>query len=65
MKGVVKWFNETKGFGFITGDDDKEYFVFYQDIQDEGFKTLEENENVEFEPGEGPKGLKAIQVMKT
>ena len=64
MKGVVKWFNDKKGYGFIADEEGNELFVHYQEIQGEGFKTLQENDNVEFEVGEGDKGPKAINVRK-
>jgi CspA family cold shock protein len=63
--GRVKWFNDAKGFGFIrqeTGGPD--IFVHYQQIIGEGFKTLEEGQQVEFELKEGPKGLLAERVSK-
>jgi len=62
--GKVKWFNETKGFGFVTMDDGTDAFVHYSDIQGDGFKTLVEGEEVEFEVTEGPKGPKAVNVRK-
>ena len=64
MKGVVKWFNDKKGYGFITDEEGTELFVHYQDIEGEGFKTLQENDNVEFDVGEGEKGPKAMNVRK-
>jgi CspA family cold shock protein len=64
MKGVVKWFNDKKGYGFIADEEGTELFVHYQDIQGEGFKTLQENDNVEFDVGEGEKGPKAMNVRK-
>ncbi|MCW5197720.1 transcription antiterminator/RNA stability regulator CspE [Buchnera aphidicola] len=64
IKGKVKWFNEAKGFGFITPEDgSKDVFVHFSSIQGEGFKTLEEGQNVEFEIQEGPKGPSAINVF--
>ena len=61
--GTVKWFNAEKGFGFITPDDaDGDVFVHYSEIQSGGFRTLEENQQVEFEIGEGTKGPQAQQV---
>ncbi|HYA12380.1 MAG TPA: cold shock domain-containing protein [Thermodesulfovibrionales bacterium] len=64
MKGVVKWFNESKGFGFITREDGVDVFVHYTDIQDDGFKTLSEGQSVSFDVADGPKGPKAINVEK-
>ena len=64
MQGKVKWFNQEKGFGFIVGDDNKEYFVHYTQIQIAGFKTLEEGALVEFDPIEIEKGLQAKNVVK-
>lgn len=60
--GTVKWFNESKGFGFVTSEEGSDLFVHYSDIQSDGFKTLQEGQPVEFEVAEGPKGLKAINV---
>lgn len=60
--GKVKWFNNTKGYGFITSEDGTDAFVHYSDIQGDGFKTLEEGQAVEFEMSEGPKGAKALNV---
>jgi CspA family cold shock protein len=62
--GVVKWFNSSKGYGFITRDEGEDIFVHYRSIEGEGFKTLEEGDKVEFEVGEGPKGLQANKVKK-
>ena len=64
MKGVVKWFNDKKGYGFIADEEGNDVFVHYQEIQGEGFKTLQENDNVEFDVGEGEKGPKAMNVTK-
>jgi CspA family cold shock protein len=63
-KGTVKWFNESKGFGFITQEDGKDVFVHYTDIQEDGFKTLAEGQAVLFEVVDGPKGPKATNVTK-
>ncbi len=60
--GTVKWFNNTKGFGFITSDDGTDAFVHYSDIEGDGFKTLDEGMAVEFELTEGEKGAKALNV---
>jgi len=62
--GTVKWFNESKGFGFVTTEDGQDAFVHYSDIEGDGFKTLSEGEAVEFELTEGPKGPKAVNVRK-
>jgi len=62
MHGTVKWFNEQKGFGFITQDNGQDVFIHYTAIQGEGFKTLEEGQRVEFEITEGPKGPQAVNV---
>ncbi|MHA2620229.1 MAG: cold-shock protein [bacterium JZ-2024 1] len=62
LKGRVKWFDSKKGFGFVTGDDGKDYFVHYSVIQSDGFKTLQEGEPVEFEAQAGPKGPSATRV---
>ena len=61
-KGKVKFFSEKRGYGFITGEDNKEYFVHYKNIKGEGHKTLLEAQNVEFEPAESPRGRIAIEV---
>lgn len=61
-KGTVKWFNDTKGFGFIQSEDGKDVFVHQSEIQSEGFRTLTEGAQVEFEVTQGDKGLKATQV---
>ncbi|WP_337226637.1 transcription antiterminator/RNA stability regulator CspE [Salmonella enterica] len=63
MKGQVKWFNESKGFGFITpADGSKDVFVHFSAIQDNGFKTLAEGQNVEFTIENGAKGPAAANV---
>lgn len=63
-KGTVKWFNDAKGFGFITKEDGGDIFVHYSDIQDQGFKSLTEGQAVSFEVVDGPKGPKAANVVK-
>ena len=63
-KGKVKWFNDAKGYGFITREGKADVFVHHSSIQGEGFKTLKENQEVEFELGEGPKGEQATKVVK-
>jgi len=62
--GKVKWFNEAKGFGFITGEDGEDLFVHYSAIQSNGFKSLAEGDSVSYEVEKGPKGPKAINVAK-
>ena len=63
-KGKVKWFNAEKGYGFITGDDGKDVFVHYSAIQGEGFKTLEEGQEVSDDLTEGQRGMQASNVVK-
>ena len=64
-KGTVKWFNEKKGYGFITPDDgSKDCFIHHTSIKGEGFKTLQEGEKVEFEITQGEKGPQASNVAK-
>ena len=62
MKGTVKWFNKEKGFGFITGEDGKDIFAHFSQIQKDGFKTLNENEEVTYDVIEGQKGPQAANI---
>lgn len=64
VEGTVKWFNESKGFGFIEQEDGKDVFVHFSAIMDEGFKTLKEGDKVSFDIAEGPKGPSAANVQK-
>lgn len=61
-KGTVKWFNNQKGFGFITDENGKDVFVHFTGLNMEGFKTLEENQSVEFDVVDGEKGPQAVNV---
>jgi cold shock protein len=63
-EGKVKWFNDSKGFGFIEQDGGEDVFVHFSAIEGDGFKTLAEGESVSFEIQEGPKGLQAANVQK-
>jgi CspA family cold shock protein len=63
-KGRVKWFNEQKGFGFISQNGGEDLFVHFSSIQQDGFKVLSEGDEVEFEIAQGKKGLQAINVVK-
>lgn len=62
--GTVKWFNSTKGFGFITGEDNKDIFVHQSAIQEEGFRTLEEGQKVSYDVEASEKGDRAVNVVK-
>ncbi|MDZ7373760.1 MAG: cold-shock protein [candidate division KSB1 bacterium] len=63
-RGRVKWFNEQKGYGFIQQEDGEDVFVHYTAIEEEGFKTLQEGQEVEFDYVVGEKGLQATRVRK-
>jgi CspA family cold shock protein len=62
--GTVKWFNESKGYGFITQEDGTDIFAHYSEISGEGYKSLAEGENVNFDVQESEKGLKASNIVK-
>ena len=62
--GTVKWFNSEKGYGFISQDGGPDVFVHYSAIQETGYRNLEENEKVEFDVSQGPKGLQAANVRR-
>src|SRR5688572_17468812 len=62
--GVVKWFNSEKGYGFISQENGPDVFVHFSAIQETGFRSLEENERVEFDVSQGPKGLQAANVRR-
>ncbi len=64
MTGTVKWFNESKGYGFITAEDGVDVFAHFSEIQSNGFKTLAEGDSVSFEVTRGDKGPKAINIVK-
>ena len=63
-KGKVKWFNAKKGYGFISTDEGKDVFVHHKEIQSDGFRTLREGEEVEFDIAEGPKGELSKNVVR-
>jgi CspA family cold shock protein len=64
LSGTIKWFNESKGYGFIEHEGGSDVFVHYSAIQGDGYKTLVEGDSVEFEIAEGDKGPKATNVVK-
>lgn len=63
-QGTVKWFNATKGYGFLTTDDGRDVFVHYSSIEGDGFKTLDEGQRVSFQVTQGSKGDQAADVVK-
>ncbi len=64
-QGVVKWFNESKGYGFIERSSGGDVFVHFSAIQGDGYRSLEDGSEVEFDVEQGPKGLQAVNVVKT
>ncbi|MEW6662187.1 MAG: cold shock domain-containing protein [Bacillota bacterium] len=64
MQGRVKWFNQEKGYGFIEREDGRDVFVHYSAIQEQGFKTLAEGQQVKFDIVDGPRGPQAANVVK-
>ena len=62
MKGTVRWFNPDKGFGFLLGEDQNDYFVHFSNINSDGFKTLRQDDQVSFEVEQGSKGPEATNV---
>ena len=63
-QGTVKWFNDAKGYGFISRSDGKDVFVHYSSIEGDGFRTLVQGQPVEYEEQQGPKGLFAAKVLR-
>ena len=64
VTGTVKWFNESKGYGFISREEGDDVFVHYSEIQGDGFRTLQEGDKVEFEVTQGQKGPQAVKARK-
>lgn len=64
MRGKIKWFNDAKGYGFIQRDDGKDVFVHFSAIQGDGYRSLDEGQEVEFEIADSPKGPQAERVVK-
>ncbi len=62
--GKVKWFNEVKGYGFVTMEDGKDVFVHYSAISGDGFRTLKEDDPVQFDVNDSPKGPQAVNVVR-
>ena len=65
MEGTVKWFNAAKGYGFIAGADQTDYFAHFGEIQVEGYKTLKEGQAVQFDVEDGPKGKMAKNIIES
>jgi len=65
MEGTVKWFNSTKGYGFIAGADNTDYFAHFKEIQIDGYKTLKEGQAVTFESADGEKGPLAKNIVES
>jgi len=63
-KGTVKWFNGSKGYGFISREEGEDVFVHYNAIEGDGYKSLDDGDQVEFEVEQGPKGLQATRVSR-
>jgi CspA family cold shock protein len=63
-KGTVKWFNGSKGYGFISREEGEDVFVHYNAIEGDGYKSLDDGDQVEFEVEQGPKGLQATKVTR-
>ena len=64
VRGTVKWFNASKGYGFLSREGGEDVFVHFSEIQDEGYRSLDEGQSVEFTIEQGPKGLQASHVVK-
>lgn len=64
MRGIVKWFNNSKGYGFIGRDDGPDVFVHYSGVVGDGYRTLKEGDVVEYEIATGPRGAQAVEVKK-
>ena len=64
VQGTVKWFNSSKGYGFLSREGGEDVFVHYSAIQDDGYRSLDEGQSVEFTIEQGPKGLQASNVVK-
>ncbi|MBN1480294.1 cold-shock protein [candidate division KSB1 bacterium] len=62
--GTVKWFNSSKGYGFISREDGDDVFVHFKAIEGDGYRTLDEGDKVQFEVGQGPKGPQAMKVSR-